>query len=201
MESTDTTPPTSISEETIAEPSNKFVDQISLEFLLNKTQYQKYLKKTDPQKFTEIQEFSENCSRLSRPIMDMTMRLLQTPKTDKYSQEVQDAFDRYARILIRYIEMKEMTDQLQSEYDNHDEDTLFPETMNKEGEETETEGETEAEGEEAEGEEAEGEEAEGEEAKHNNSFLLFHPPNTIFQPQNAVPTSQKEGAWWKRSSK
>ncbi len=116
------------------EPSNKFIDKLSLEFLLNKTQYQKYLQKTDPQKFTEMQEFSENCSRLSRPMMDMTMRLLQNHKTNDYSQEVQDAFHVYADALIRYLEMKEMTDQIQEEYDeNDDENTLFPASMDNDG--------------------------------------------------------------------
>lgn len=154
----------------VEEPSNKFIDKLSLEFLLNKTQYQKYLQKTDPQKFVEMQEFSENCSRLSRPIMDITMRLLQDPKTDRYSQEVQDAFHLYAGSLIRYLDIKEMTDQIQEEYvDDDDENTLFPASMDQEDMERDA-------------------------AEPSFPGIRFHPPKPIFQPQ-------KEGAWWKRSSK
>jgi len=113
------------------EPSNKYVDQITLELLLNKTRYQKYLSKSDPQKFVEYQEFSENCNRMSRPILDMTMRLLQDPGTDRYSQEVKEAFERYSRVLIRFLEIKEMTDHFQEvREDDDDEDTLFPASMN-----------------------------------------------------------------------
>lgn len=166
----------------VEEPSNKFIDKLSLEFLLNKTQYQKYLQKTDPQKFAEMQEFSENCARLSRPIMDMTMRLLQDPKTDRYSQEVQDAFHVYADALIRYLEIKEMTDQVQEEYDENrghddDENTLFPASMDN-------------------GIDKEDQEEEEVDAVSSTSF-----PGIQFHVPRSRPQSQQEGAWWKRSSK
>lgn len=110
-----------------------YIDQLSMEFLLNKTQYQKYLVKTDPQKFAEYQEFVEQCHRLRRPIVDMTARLLDNPKRTTYSQEVSDAFQKYAQVLIRYLEIKEMTEQIDEDNsrEGSDEDTMFPESMNR----------------------------------------------------------------------
>jgi hypothetical protein len=113
---------------------NSFIDKISLEFLLNKTHYQKYLAKTDPQLYAEKQEFLESCSQYRRPIVDMTARLLDNPNHPHYSREVCDAFDKYAQTLIRYLEVKEKSDNAQKVFqlddDDNEEDTLFPDTMN-----------------------------------------------------------------------
>ena len=112
--------------------TNAFIDKITLELLLNKTHYQKYLSKTDPQKFAEYQEFLENCSKYRRSIIDITICLLNDPKTKQYSQEVGDAFDIYTKTLIRYLEVKERSDNIQET--NHftqdeDDDVLFPAIM------------------------------------------------------------------------
>lgn len=107
---------------------NSFIDKISLQFLLNKTHYQKYLAKTDPQLYAEKQEFLESCSQYRRPIVDMTARLLDNPNCQHYSTEVCDAFDKYAQTLIRYLEVKEKSDSIQKNFDSDgsDEDMLFP---------------------------------------------------------------------------
>jgi hypothetical protein len=114
-------------------PVNSFIDKISLEFLLNKTHYHKYLAKTDPQLYAEQQDFLESCSHYRRPILDMTAGLLENPKSTQYSREVCDAFDKYAQTLIRYLEVKERSDNAQKVFQLHDDDddeTLFPESMN-----------------------------------------------------------------------
>ena len=43
--------------------SNAFVDKITLELLLNKTVYQKYLSKIEPQRYEEYQDFLDNCKK------------------------------------------------------------------------------------------------------------------------------------------
>jgi len=114
-------------------PVNSFIDKMSLQFLLNKTHYQKYLAKTDPQLYAEKQDFLESCSRYRRPIVDMTDQLLDNPDCPHYSREVCDAFDKYAQTLIRYLEVKERSDNAQKAFhldDADEDDTLFPETMN-----------------------------------------------------------------------
>jgi len=120
-------------EENTVDPTNAYVDKLTLELLLNKTHYQKYLAKSDPQIYAEQQEFLESCSRFRRLIIDMTARLLENPKNPQYNGEVCDAFNKYAQVLIRYLEIKEMSDQAQSVFDSDgsdDADILFPESMN-----------------------------------------------------------------------
>jgi len=109
--------------------STSYIDKLSMELLLNKTQYQKYLVKTDPQKYAEYQEFVDNCHRLRRPIVDITARLLDNPKRNTYSQDVSEAFQKYAQTLIRYLDIKEMTEQVE-DLDGSDEDMMFPASMN-----------------------------------------------------------------------
>lgn len=118
----------------IPNSSNAFVDKITLELLLNKTNYQKYLSKSEPQKFAEYQEFLNNCNKYKRQMVNITCSLIDNP-ANKCSPDVANAFETYAKILIRDLELKEMTDSIQAannqEYNvrDLDEDVLFPAMM------------------------------------------------------------------------
>jgi len=132
--------------ETLSCERNKYIDKLTLELLLNKTSYQKYLSKTDPERFSEYREFAANCTRFRRDIMDITTKLLDTPDRNDCNQEVIDAFTSYSQTLIRYLEIKKMSDHNQTQSgsgsgsgsgdhygDESDEDTMFPNSMNEEG--------------------------------------------------------------------
>ena len=43
--------------------SNEFIDDITLQFLTNKSQYNKYLSNYDKQKFDEINEFKNKINK------------------------------------------------------------------------------------------------------------------------------------------
>lgn len=122
----------------IPNSSNAFVDKITLELLLNKTMYQKYLSKSEPQKFAEYQEFLNNCTKYKRQMVNITCSLIDNP-SNKFSTEVANAFETYAKVLIRDLELKEMTDSIQAannrEYNvrDLDEDVLFPAMMDNNG--------------------------------------------------------------------
>jgi len=113
--------------------SNAFVDKITLELLLNKTNYQKYLSKSEPQKFAEYQEFLDNCEKHKRQMVNITCSLINNPANNKCSTEVANAFETYAKVLIRYLEMKEMTDSIQAanNQEYNDDDVLFPAIMDE----------------------------------------------------------------------
>ena len=117
--------------------SNAFVDKITLELLLNKTAYQKYLSKSEPQKFAEYQEFLENCDKHKRQMVNITCSLINNPETENFGKDLTNAFETYAKVLIRYLELKEMTDSIQAENNQEynvrdlDEDVLFPAIMDE----------------------------------------------------------------------
>lgn len=106
---------------------NPSIDKLTMELLLNKTHYAKYLSKTDPQRHNEYQEFLGKLSTYREDILTMTETLLINPKK-MYTNEVGQAFDNYVQTLIKYLEIEEMN----KESDNDDPDTLFaPTLMNK----------------------------------------------------------------------
>jgi hypothetical protein len=98
-------------------PSN-FIDKITLELLMNKCHYQKYLSKSDPNKYNELQDHYAKISKYKGRIRDMTNNLLDDPEL-QISSEVNEVFDGYVRTLIKHFEFKDL------ENSSNDEDTLF----------------------------------------------------------------------------
>jgi hypothetical protein len=96
------------------------IDKLTLELLLNKTHYQKYLSKTDPQKHAEYCEFLDKLARFREDILQMTTDLLDNPKK-MYTNEVGDAFNSYAKALVKYLEIEQA-----NKSDDDDDDVLFP---------------------------------------------------------------------------
>ena len=107
-----------------AKPSqNPAIDKLTMELLLNKTHYQKYLSKTDPQKHAEYREFLDKLAHFRDPILQMTTELLDNPKK-MYTNEVGDAFDSYVKILVKYLEIE------QQNKGDDDDDMMFGEMSN-----------------------------------------------------------------------
>ena len=106
--------------------NDKFLNELTMKLLTNKTNYAKYLTKTDNEKYEEHQEFIQDCKNFSPEILDITKKLCKNPEED-FGSDVKDAFNEYAHVLIRYLEVKERSDELQKEYD-----TIFPYSMNEE---------------------------------------------------------------------
>lgn len=101
-----------------APSQNPSIDKLTLELLLNKTHYQKYLSKTDPQKHAEYLTFLDKLIRFREPILQMTTELLDNPKK-MYTNEVGDVFDSYVKVLVKYLEIEEANK-------GDDDDELFP---------------------------------------------------------------------------
>lgn len=99
--------------------TNPYIDKITLELLLNKSAYQKYLSKTDPEKHNEYQEFIKKTKRFRSNILEITENLIDHQK-HQYTNEVTDAFSTYMHALIKYVEIELSNQQ------NGDEDVLFP---------------------------------------------------------------------------
>jgi len=98
------------------------MNRMTMELLLNKTHYAKYLAKTDSTKHAEFQQFVHNLHKFRDPMLDITQRLIRDPKSTTFSQDVLDSFQAYAQAVIRFLEIQE---------DNSDgEDELFPASMN-----------------------------------------------------------------------
>ncbi len=125
-------------ERSIDPPSdtNSFVDQITLELLMNKSQYHKFVSKNKPDEFTKIQSQYDEIDQYKDAILELTEELL-TNRYKNVSTEVNELFDGYVKVVINHFKMKEI--ESKNDYNRHDHDnevdTIF-ENMNEEREPT-----------------------------------------------------------------
>jgi hypothetical protein len=111
--------------------TNEYIDKITLEMFMNKTNYNKYLSKTDPKKYDKIQTYKKNLRIHSIDIIDITSHLLEN-ESEKYNTEINEAFETYVKTVIKYLDMKkiEKSNKYNDSYENDDEETMFdPNTM------------------------------------------------------------------------
>ena len=102
-------------EEKMMIPSND-IDKVTLEFLMNKNQYKKYISKTDPSKHIQNEKYMNKIYNYKNKILELTNELLNNPER-QITLDVNESFDIYVKSLIRYFETKEM--------EKSDNDTLF----------------------------------------------------------------------------
>jgi hypothetical protein len=109
------------------QPTN-FIDKMTMELLMNKTQYQKYVCLTDPKKHLENQEFNRKLRKYKNQIMNLTNELIVDPNK-QITNDVNQGFQDYARTLIEHFEIKEMENP---EKPVLDEDVMFDPTAMEE---------------------------------------------------------------------
>jgi len=104
--------------------SNEYIDKLTLELLLNKSHYSKYLSNTDPEKYEKYKEFRSALRHRSVDIIGITNQLIDNPKSDIHL-DINEAFEQYARSILTYLEMKELEYPEHYEKKNEEEDTMF----------------------------------------------------------------------------
>jgi hypothetical protein len=130
------TPPSSqtaadiVSSDLPAPPSShESIDKITLELLMNKNHYNRYMSETNPQKYRAEQEHLQDIKKYRDSILEITTELLINPKK-QISNTISEEFDSYVRTLIGYFKMKELenaTNQYGDDNAAKDEDVLFGE--------------------------------------------------------------------------
>ena len=109
--------------------TSEYIDRITLELLINKNQYNKYLASANPEKHKRITEFSEKLAKYGDKILSLTEEYCSNSKTQK-TTEMDETFVTFAKTCFRYFEMKELEGDpdsyRNSEIGNdRDEDVLF----------------------------------------------------------------------------
>jgi len=102
--------------------TDNLIDKMTLELLMNKTQYNKYISKTDPKKHAEIDEYLNNIKKYRRFISELTTDLLDEPNKP-INIEINESFEYYIKSLIRYFKMKEI--ESANNYNDDQDDILF----------------------------------------------------------------------------
>ena len=102
--------------------NNAEIDKLTLELLLNKNHYSKYLSKNDPKKYDEFREFKSKLRKYSIDIVDITSQLIENPKKP-FSSDIEHSFLTYVKSIFRHLELKKMENSGSQHED--DDDVLF----------------------------------------------------------------------------
>lgn len=107
------------------------IDKITLELLMNKTSYNKYLEKSDPQKSAEQKEFYKKIQKYKSKMLSVTQKYLENPYL-QINLEINEMFQIYCKSFIKYFEMEDLERSCCPFYQKQDdEDILFdPTKMN-----------------------------------------------------------------------
>jgi len=106
-----------------ASHTNQFVDKVTLELLMNKNHYNRYLSQNDPKKHQEHLDHLDKIRKYRSAIINMTNDFIDN-SNHQVTTEVNDAFDYYVRTLIRHFDCKNI--ECLEEFNNEkDEDVLF----------------------------------------------------------------------------
>ena len=110
-------------EKTEPSPSSSIIEQITMECMMNKKHYRKYLAKTDISRFQEIQEKMNRIEQVRDEITEITQEMLTDiikccGESSKYNTKIQSTFDAYLNACLDYINTTTV--------EQDDEDMLFP---------------------------------------------------------------------------
>ena len=101
------------------------IDKLTMEFMMNRTHYKRYLSKQDPLKFQENQEYIQKIKKYKVKIFNLMTELLDdsiNPSSEKYTRDINDSFNEYLKTCVKYFEMQEF------EQSTTQENTLFGES-------------------------------------------------------------------------
>ena len=109
-------------------PSSSIIKQITMECMMNKKHYRKYLAKTDISRLQEIQEKMNCIEKVRDEITEMTQEMLTDiikccGESSKYNTKIQSTFDAYLNACLEYINTTTTLIE-------QDEDVLFPSSIN-----------------------------------------------------------------------
>lgn len=112
---------------------NKSIDKLTMELMMNKAHYKKYLAKTNPEKFIETQEHINKIVKYKHRISNLMNELLEdsckSNISAKYTNDINDSFDQFMRTCMKYFELKELEQNSGGggKNDEEDDEILFGE--------------------------------------------------------------------------
>lgn len=91
-------------------PRNEYVDQITMELLMSKPKYNKYLEDKDPKKYEKKVTFKNNVRKYRIILQDIINEEFDNvlSETNSRSDEIKEAFEIFLKSGIKYIKTKEL---------------------------------------------------------------------------------------------
>jgi hypothetical protein len=104
--------------------SNESIDKLTLELLINKNQYNKYLSQTNPEKYKQHREHLDKIAKYNGKIHSMFSQLMENPEK-QITTKINESFDHFVRTCINHFEMKELDYQTSHEKEIEDDDDVL----------------------------------------------------------------------------
>ena len=96
-------------------------DKLTLECLVNKQTYKKYLAKTNPELLEESNAFYDQIQCHRSTLLSMIEHLIDEPDSDAYNRSVREHFDEFMRTLLYHIEVENRAKQTTEIYEEENE--------------------------------------------------------------------------------
>lgn len=101
---------------------NEMIDKVTLELLMNKNHYQRYIAQNDPIKHDEYMKYNALIKKYKQQIINITNELLSSPNK-QITIDVNEAYNNYVKTLIKHFQAKEFENK--PNHNDSDEDVLF----------------------------------------------------------------------------
>ena len=102
--------------------NNEMIDKLTLELLMNKSHYKRYIANADPTKHAEMVKHNALITKYKYKIMNLTNEMLSDP-SKQITTSVNEEFNGYVKTLIQYFQMKELENTSNERSD--EDDVLF----------------------------------------------------------------------------
>ena len=88
------------------------IDKLTMELMMNKSHYKKYLQNRDPQKYQEVQEHISKIRKYGDQIESLFAELLadsmKSNAPEKHTRAINDSFQEYIKTCIQHFEIKDL---------------------------------------------------------------------------------------------
>jgi len=101
---------------------NTEINNLTMELLVNKNQYNKILYKVNPAKFKERQLYFDKINENKKTIFSMFETLLNDPR-ETITRDINNSFDAFVKTCLKHLEIKELSSLISDEVD--EEEMLF----------------------------------------------------------------------------
>ena len=89
---------------------NSMIDQMTMELLCNRSQYKRYLAKTDTETYETNQAYLAKIEKYYSKLKSLTDALLLDPEK-QITNDVNNAFNQYIKVCFHHVELKEMEER------------------------------------------------------------------------------------------
>ena len=93
--------------EALRKKTTESIDKLTMELLVNKKHYKKMVEKTDPAKHAQLEQQVKNIRKYKREILNLVEELVENP-AKQVTNDINDTFDAFLNIAIRYFQMKDL---------------------------------------------------------------------------------------------